>query len=44
MTEAFHLYGCAVIKDPRINEHKNENFLNLMEKYFSKRQTQYDNG
>jgi len=37
-------YGCAILFDPRISEKKNQDYLDLMEKYFNKRQSQMDKG
>lgn len=35
--EGFHKYGCLIIKDPRVNEGHNSEFVDLMERYFTKR-------
>lgn len=29
-----HLYGCLVVRDPRVNEDHNNTFLDMMERYF----------
>jgi hypothetical protein len=34
----------VIVKDPRVTEEKNEAFLDLLERYFSKRQGQLDQG
>lgn len=44
VAEAFKTYGLLVIKDPRVNPQQNNNFLNLMERYFVKRSKQFHNG
>lgn len=44
IAEALHDYGCLIIKDPRVNAHENDRFLDLMERYFSKRANQADKG
>lgn len=44
MVNAFHHYGCIIVKDPRIDHEKNDKFLDLFERYFSKRQKQIDMG
>ena len=40
----FKKYGLLIIKDPRVNTDQNNNFLDLMERYFMKRSKQFDNG
>ena len=30
-------YGCVIVKDPRVNENHNKQFLDTMEKYFESR-------
>ncbi len=37
VADALHKYGCLVIKDPRVNQKENAEFLDMMEKYFVKR-------
>lgn len=37
VAEALHKYGCLIIKDPRVNQKENAEFLDMMEKYFAKR-------
>jgi hypothetical protein len=32
--EAFHKYGCCIVRDPRVNEAHNERFLDMLEQYF----------
>lgn len=35
--EAFHVYGCVAIKDPRVGFPQSEHYLDMMEEYFAKR-------
>ena len=35
LAEALHKYGCAVVRDPRVNYDFNNTFLDMMERYFS---------
>ena len=37
VAEALHKYGCLIIKDPRVNVQENNQFLDMMEKFFHKR-------
>ena len=37
VAESLHKYGCLIIKDPRVNQQENSQFLDMMEKYFAKR-------
>jgi hypothetical protein len=39
VAESFHKYGCLIIKDPRVNQKENSQFLDMMEKYFVRRAT-----
>lgn len=41
MAEAFHLFGCIALIDPRVDFSKNEKYLDLMEEYFIKRAKLY---
>jgi len=41
--DAFHKYGCLIIRDPRVNESHNSEFVDLMEKYFHTRGQQFYN-
>jgi isopenicillin N synthase-like dioxygenase len=41
VADALHKYGCVVIKDPRVNQDENDRFLDVFEKYFSKRSKEY---
>lgn len=34
VAEAFRIYGALLVKDPRVTEKENEEFLDLMEAYF----------
>lgn len=38
VAEAFRRFGCVIIKDPRISEEKNTTLVNMMKKYYMKRQ------
>lgn len=44
VAEALKAYGLLVIKDPRVNVEANNQFLDLMERYFVKRSKQFDEG
>lgn len=44
VAEALKQYGCLIIKDPRVNQQENSQFLDMMEKYFSKRAADLYNG
>ena len=37
VAEALHTYGCLIIKDPRVKVEQNNQFIDLMEKFFDKR-------
>ena len=37
VAESLAKYGCLIIKDPRVNQSQNDQFIDMMEKYFSKR-------
>jgi len=37
VSEALQKYGCLIIKDPRVNAQQNNNFLDMMEKFFDRR-------
>ena len=37
VAESLHKYGCLIIKDPRVNQQENSEFLDMMEKYFADR-------
>jgi hypothetical protein len=41
VAESLHKYGCLIIKDPRVDAHQNNKFLDQMEKYFHKRAQAY---
>ena len=34
LSNALHLFGCALVRDPRVSEAENQTFLDQMEKYF----------
>lgn len=34
VSDSFHKYGILFIKDPRTNEHDNNEYIDMMEKYF----------
>lgn len=44
VAESFKTYGLVIIKDPRVKQQHNDDFLNLMERYFFKRSQQFQNG
>lgn len=41
VAEAFHLFGCLAVKDPRVTFQQNEQYLDLMQRYFAKRGREY---
>ncbi len=41
---ALKKFGCLVIKDPRVNQQQNAVFLDMMEKFFSKRSSDLYSG
>lgn len=41
MVDALHKFGAIAVKDPRINNIDNDNFLNMMEEYFVRRSKIY---
>ena len=41
VVESLHKYGILIMKDPRINEEDNEEYLTLLEKYFETRGSQF---
>jgi isopenicillin N synthase-like dioxygenase len=44
VADTLKTYGLVIIKDPRVSQQNNDNFLNLMERYFVKRSQQYHAG
>jgi isopenicillin N synthase-like dioxygenase len=44
VAQIFRTYGLAIIKDPRVSQQQNDQFLNLMENYFTKRSQQFREG
>ena len=44
IAEALHIFGCVIIKDPRVNDQHNHDFLNLMESYFENRSEKFYKG
>lgn len=44
VAESLKTYGLVIIKDPRVKQQHNEEFLNLMERYFFKRSQQFQQG
>ena len=44
IAEALHIFGCVCIKDPRVNDQHNHDFLNLMESYFENRSDKFYKG
>ncbi|CAD8106269.1 unnamed protein product [Paramecium sonneborni] len=43
VAEALHNYGAVCIKDPRVNDRHNVDFLDMMEKYFESRAAKFYN-
>lgn len=41
IVSSFHKYGALIIKDPRVKKDYNEEFLDMMEKYFYSRSHKY---
>ena len=39
--DAFHNYGCIIIKDPRVNESHNNEFVDMLEQYFQRRSEKF---
>lgn len=44
VAESLHKYGILIFKDPRANEQENEDYIDLMEKYFDKTSKIYYDG
>ncbi len=44
IVEGLHKYGALAIKDPRVKEEGNQQFLDLMESYFESRGKMYYSG
>lgn len=44
IASSFHKYGALIIKDPRVKKEYNEEFLDMMEKYFYSRAQKYYKG
>lgn len=44
LVEKLHKYGCLAIRDPRVNEDHNNEFLDMMEGYFESRSKRFYNG
>ena len=44
VADALHKYGCLVIKDPRVNQNENSQFIDQMEKYFQSRGKMFYDG
>lgn len=44
VVNALRDYGCLIIKDPRVKPQENEEFLNMMEKFFDSRSKDYYQG
>ncbi len=41
IAESFHKYGVAILKDPRVEENLNDDYINLMERYFESTARKY---
>lgn len=41
IASAFHKYGALIVKDPRVKKEYNEDFIDMMEKYFYSRAQKY---
>ena len=44
MADSFHKYGILIVKDPRVNEQDNEEYIDLMEKYFKSTSEKFYSG
>lgn len=44
VVEGFYKHGVIAIKDPRVDEEKNKEFLDLMQRYFKKSANKYYRG
>lgn len=44
VAESFRETGCLAIRDPRVNQKHNDDFLNMMENYFESRSKRYYSG
>ena len=44
VAHALHKYGLIYVKDERVNAAQNEEFLDLMERYYATRSYQFDKG
>jgi hypothetical protein len=44
IVEGFYKHGVVAIKDPRVDERKNQEFLDMMARYFKKRSEQFYRG
>lgn len=44
VVEGFHKHGVIAIKDPRVDEGKNQEFINLMTRYFEAQSQKYYRG
>jgi hypothetical protein len=44
VAESLHKYGVLIFKDPRAQEHENEEYIDLMEQYFDKVSKDYYSG
>mmetsp|Transcript_4660 Transcript_4660/g.7017 ORF Transcript_4660/g.7017 Transcript_4660/m.7017 type:complete len:364 (-) Transcript_4660:26-1117(-) len=44
VVDSFHHTGVLVIRDPRVNENDNWNFIDMMERYYERAGTQFYNG
>lgn len=44
VVEGFHKHGVIAIRDPRVDEFKNQDFINLMTRYFESQSQKYYRG
>jgi len=44
VAHCLHKYGILIWRDPRVNEKDNEDYLDMMEKYFESASRKYYNG
>lgn len=35
IAQSFHQFGIAIVRDPRVNHKANEDYIDMMERYFS---------
>jgi hypothetical protein len=44
VVQSFHKHGVVAIRDPRVDENKNQDFINLMTRYFETQSEKYYRG